>query len=206
MKRILKLSLIVGVLFVLLSVSAFAASISSVSGTDGTNTFAESAAAVTAETPIESTITLSGTADTANANISIKVETEGVIVYVNQIVSKADKSFTFSFPVSLEHGRLYEIGMNIEGSTSAPKKLYFKAPILKYGDLSRDNKVNNTDLTQLLRYASAKGYSNDTATSIAEGRGDIQEADRRRQQHRRAGQRQCHPRRGRVPAEHNQQL
>ena len=111
MKRILKLSLIVGVLFVLLSISAFAATVSSVSGTDGINAFPTTEAAITSETPVETSITLSGTIDAANVNVSVMIFSDDVPVYVNQVVSGQDGSFYLRFPAQLEYGRVYEVRM-----------------------------------------------------------------------------------------------
>ncbi len=173
MKKILKLSLIVGVLFVLLSISAFAATVNSVSGTDGINRFPSTEAELVSETPLETSITLSGTTDVANVNVSVMIFSDDVPVYVNQVVSKADKSFTLSFPAILEYGRVYEVRINAEGSTSAAKKLYFKAESLKYGDLTNDKKVNTSDLQQLLRYISKQSCTATALAAIEEGKGDV---------------------------------
>lgn len=173
MKRILKLSLMVGVLFALLSISAFAATVTSLTGTDGVNTFPATEAELSAETPVETSITLSGTTDTANANVSVMIFSDNVAVYVNQVISMEDGSFSLNFPAQLEYGRVYEVRVNAEGSTTAPQKCYFKAEMLRYGDLTADDKVTTSDLQQLLRYISKKSCTENALAAIEEGRGDI---------------------------------
>ena len=89
-------------------------------------------------------------------------------------ISKAeDNSFSLSFPAQLEYGRVYEVRINIEGSESAAKKLYFKAESLKYGDLTGDKIVNIIDLNLLLRYISKESCTATVLAAIEEGKGDV---------------------------------
>ena len=175
LKTVFKITLAVGLLLLSFSATSYAASITSVSGTDGTNAFATSAESLTANTPLESTLTVSGTTNTGNVNVTIMISAEGTIVYVNQIVAESDGSFSFNFPVSLEAGYTYEVKVNTENSSTA-SKLYFKteaASPLHYGDINGDEKVTSADATQIARKDANLTVAPVAAENIVAGLGDL---------------------------------
>ena len=155
MKNILKIGFVAALLILALSVTGFAASITSVEGTDGTNAFATSADALTADTALESTLTVSGTVDVADANVTIMISAEGTIVYVNQTVADENGAFEFEFPVTLENGYVYEVKVNTENSENA-SKLYFKtasAASINYGDVDGSGVLETLDAVYIARAA-----------------------------------------------------
>ena len=155
MKKILKISFVVALLVLALSLTGYAASVTAVSGTDGTNAFATSADALTADTALETDLTVSGTVDTADANVTIMIEAEKTIVYVNQTVADENGAFEFDFPVTLEAGYTYEVKVNTENSEEA-SELYFKtaaATALKYGDVDGSGELETIDAVYVARVA-----------------------------------------------------
>lgn len=172
LRNILKLGVVLCLLIFALSVTGYAASVTSVTGTDGTNTFATTADAVAAYTPLESTLTVSGTVDTAEANVTIMISAESTTVYVNQTVADSNGAFKFEFPVSLEGGYTYEVKVNTENSDTA-SAMYFKTENNKYGDLNGDGKITGADTTLLSRHVAELKVSDAAKVSIAAGLADI---------------------------------
>ncbi len=173
MRNILKLGVASGLLVLALSLTGYAASVTSVNGTDGVNAFATSADALTADTALESTLTVSGTVDIDEANVTIMISAEDTIVYVNQIVADEDGDFEFEFPVTLEAGYIYEVKVNTENSEKA-SELYFKTAALHYGDIDSDDKVTLDDAIYIARKYSNLTLPNATVmANLDAGLGDI---------------------------------
>lgn len=172
LKNIFKIIIASSLLILALGITGYAASVTSVTGTDGTNTFQTSAGAVTAVTPLRSTLNVSGMVDTAEANVTIMISAEDTIVYVNQTVADSEGTFEFDFPVVLEGGYTYEVKVNTENSATA-KTMYFKSEAKHYGDLTGDEAIKIGDSTQLARYLVSLRISDTVKANIEAGLADL---------------------------------
>lgn len=175
-KTFCKVGLIVGLLLIALGMTTYAASITSVSGTDGTNAFAATQEALGAYTPLDTTLSVSGTTDIGDVNVAILIEAEGTIVYVNQTVADSEGNFSFDFPVALQAGYVYVVKVNTENSATA-SKLYFhteanEAP--HYGDVNDDGKITSSDASSINKYlGNAKKLSAKVKANIEAGLADV---------------------------------
>lgn len=175
-KTFCKVGLIVGLLLIAFGMTTYAASITSVSGTDGTNAFAATQEALGAYTPLDTTLSVSGTTDTGDVNVAILIEAEGTIVYVNQTVADSKGNFSFDFPVALQAGYVYVVKVNTENSATA-SKLYFhteanEAP--HYGDVDGDGAITLNDVSNINKYyGKAARISATVTTNINAGLADI---------------------------------
>ncbi len=175
-KTFCKVGLIVGLLLIAFGMTTYAASITSVSGTDGTNAFAATQEALGAYTPLDTTLSVSGTTDTGDVNVAILIEAEGTIVYVNQTVADSEGNFSFDFPVALQAGYVYVVKVNTENSATA-SKLYFhteanEAP--HYGDVDGDGAITLNDVSNINKYyGKAARISATVTTNINAGLADI---------------------------------
>lgn len=175
-KTFCKIGLIVGLLLGAFGMSTYAANITSVTGSDGTNTFATSEDALTAETPLSSTLSISGKTDSAKANVTLMIEAEDTVVYLNQTVADSDGNFSFSFPVALEKGYVYTVKTNTEGSETAGK-MYFKTAakdVVRYGDVDGNKSLTNNDAVVLAKYMKGSTQISDTVKNNVEaGLGNV---------------------------------
>lgn len=175
-KTFCKVGLIVGLLLIAFGMTTYAASITSVSGTDGTNAFAATQEALGAYTPLDATLSVSGTTDIGDVNVAILIEAEGTIVYVNQTVADSKGNFSFDFPVALQAGYVYVVKVNTENSATA-SKLYFhteanEAP--HYGDVDGDGAITLNDVSNINKYyGKAARISATVTTNINAGLADI---------------------------------
>ena len=175
-KTFCKVGLIVGLLLIAFGMTTYAASITSVSGTDGTNAFAATQEALGAYTPLDTTLSVSGTTDIGDVNVAILIEAEGTIVYVNQTVADSKGNFSFDFPVALQAGYVYVVKVNTENSATA-SKLYFhteanEAP--HYGDVDGDGAITLNDVSNINKYyGKAARISATVTTNINAGLADI---------------------------------